>query len=92
MQNRKNILFVVLLIIIAAVVYLWYLSLNDKTNGIIPVETGARTEVANAVTLLKGIDLNEDFFMNEEFLGLKDFSIPVELITPRGGSNPFLKF
>lgn len=92
MQNRKNILFVIFLLLIGIVVYLWYASLNDEGKGIVAVQTGARSEVANAVTLLKEIDLNEEFFLNEEFLELKDFSIPVALVTPRGGSNPFLNF
>ena len=92
MENRKNILFAAFLLLIAVVVYLWYMSLNKEPIGIVSVETNVRTEVAQAVTLLKEIDFNEEFFVDKEFLGLQDFSIPVELVTPRGGSNPFLNF
>ena len=92
MENRKNILFAAFLLLITVVVYLWYMSLNKEPIGIVSVETNVRTEVAQAVTLLKEIDFNEEFFVDKEFLGLQDFSIPVELVTPRGGSNPFLNF
>lgn len=93
MNERKNILFVVFLVLIAIVVYLWYASLTGTPDaGVVRVEDDTYIEVARTVALLENIDFDTTFFDNAEFNALQDFSIPVELVTPRGGSNPFTSF
>lgn len=96
-MSKKNtkIIIIIIFIILAFVVYRFLNKKENLGNSSLVAETGQATqsvigqELLSALSKLRALTLDENFFKDPVFQSLKDFSVPIASQAV-GRSNPFL--
>jgi hypothetical protein len=93
MENKTNILFIIFLLIFAAVGYFWYSRISESAGeGTISIsqEEIFGAEFLSSIKKLKTLEFDTAFFEDEEFQALQDLTPVIEVPEEVGRDNPFL--